>query len=93
MELEGVQIINHRSVEEKKRREEFAKVLFEKEQRNGMTMIRALETVKHRHYFGPMMVEKGYADAVLIGLTHNYTDSIRPALQVIGKRLGGKKCL
>jgi len=86
LELDGVQIINHRSVEEKKRREEFAKVLFEKEQRNGMTMIRALETVKHRHYFGPMMVEKGYADAVLIGLTHNYTDSIRPALQVIGKR-------
>ena len=86
LELDGVQIINHRSVEEKKRREEFAKVLFEKEQRNGMTMIRALETVKHRHYFGPMMVEKAYADAVLIGLTHNYTDSIRPALQVIGKR-------
>ena len=86
LELNGVQIINHRSVNEKKRREEFAKLLFEKEQRNGMTMTRALETVKHRHYFGPMLVEKGYADAVLLGLTHNYADSIKPALQVIGKR-------
>jgi malate dehydrogenase (oxaloacetate-decarboxylating)(NADP+) len=86
LELDGVQIINHRSAAEKKRREEFAKLLFEKEQRHGMTMIRALEAVKHRHYFGPMLVECGYADSVLIGLTHNYPDSIIPALMVIGKR-------
>ncbi len=86
LELNGVTIIDHRSVGEKKRREEFANLLFEKERRNGMTMIRALESVKHRHYFGPMMVEFGYADAVLVGLTHNYADSIKPALHVIGKR-------
>jgi len=86
LELNGVEIIDHRSADEKKRREEFAKVLFEKEQRNGMTMVRALELIKHRHYFGPMMVEKGYADACLLGLTHNYADSIKPPLEVIGKR-------
>lgn len=86
LELDGVQIINHRSAKEKKRREEFAKLLFEKEKRKGMTMVRALETLTHRHYFGPMLVETGYADAVLIGLTHNYPDSVIPALKVIGKR-------
>lgn len=86
LELNGVQIINHRSDAEKGRREEFAKLLFNKEQRNGMTMIRAREAVMHRHYFGPMMVENGYADTVLLGLTHNYYDSIQPALKVIGKR-------
>jgi len=86
LELNGVEIINQNSPAEKKRREEFAKLLFEKEKRNGMTMIQALETLTHRHYFGPMLVECGYADAVLIGLTHNYPDSIIPALKVIGKR-------
>lgn len=86
LELNGVTIINHRSVAEKARRETFAKILFEKQQRSGMTMTHALESVKHRHYFGPMLVETGFADAVLIGLTRNYPDSIKPALQVIGKR-------
>lgn len=86
LELNGVQIIDHRSDAEKERREKFAKILFEKEQRNGMTMIRAREAVMHRHYFGPMLVDQGYADTVLLGLTHNYYDSIKPALQVIGKR-------
>jgi len=86
LELNGVTIIDHRSVAEKGRREQFAKLLFDKEHRNGMTMTRALELVKHRHYFGPMMVETGVADSVLLGLTHNYADSIKPAIQVIGKR-------
>ncbi len=42
--------------------------------------------MQHRNYFAPMLVETGYADAVLSGLTRNYPDSIRPSLQVIGKR-------
>jgi malate dehydrogenase (oxaloacetate-decarboxylating)(NADP+) len=86
LELDGVQIINQKSSKEKKRRDEFAQLLFEKEKRNGMTIIRAHEDLTHRHYFGPMLVETGFADAVLIGLTHNYPDSIIPALKVIGKR-------
>ena len=33
-----------------------------------------------------MLVETGYADAVLSGLTRNYPDSITPFLQIIGKK-------
>ena len=40
----------------------------------------------HRNYFAPMLVETGFADAVLSGLTRNYPDSIKPFLQIIGKR-------
>ena len=86
LELEGVEIIDHKSAKEKERLEEFAKVLFEKQQRNGMTMVSAMDALSHRNYYAPMLVESGYADAVLLGLTRNYPDSVIPLLQVIGKR-------
>ncbi len=39
-----------------------------------------------RNYYGCMMVKTGKADALISGLTRNYPSTIRPALQVIGKR-------
>ncbi len=41
-----------------------------------------------RNYFGCMMVETGEADALISGLTRNYPDTIRPALQIIGMGKG-----
>jgi malate dehydrogenase (oxaloacetate-decarboxylating)(NADP+) len=38
-----------------------------------------------------MMVEMGDADAMISGLTKNYPDTIRPALQVIGTEEGTRK--
>ncbi len=86
LELEGVEIIDNKSDGQKERRRHFAELLFEKQQRNGITKTAALDMMQHRHYFGPMLVETGYADAVLLGLTRNYPDSIKSALQTIGKR-------
>ena len=40
----------------------------------------------HRNYFGPMLVETGFADGLVSGLTTSYPDTIRPALQIIGKQ-------
>ena len=40
--------------------------------------------MKDRNYFGCMMVETGEADAMISGLTKNYPDTIRPAMQIIG---------
>jgi len=90
LELEGVEIIDNKSVAEKARRKEFSKILFEKQQRNGINLAAASDMMMHRHYFGPMLVETGYADAVLSGLTRSYPDSILPALQIIGKRSNWK---
>ncbi len=86
LELNGVEIIDNKSAGEKKRRQKFAHLLFEKQKRDGMTLNAALDEMQHRNYFGPMLVETGYADSVLSGLTRNYPDSIRPSLQVIGRR-------
>lgn len=44
-----------------------------------------------KSYFGSMMVETGEADAFISGLTRTYPDTIRPALQVIGKQDGVNK--
>jgi len=86
LELQGVEIIDNKSDKEEKRRREFAEILYQKRQRKGINMMAAMDMVQHRNYFGPLLVETGYADAVLMGLTRNYPDSILPALHTIGKR-------
>lgn len=86
LELTGVEIIDNKADNQKSRRQEFAEVLFEKQKREGVTLTSAMDLMTHRHYFGPMLVETGYADSVLLGLTRNYPDSIGSAIQVIGKR-------
>ena len=45
-------------------------------------------TRKSRTHFGCMMVRKGDADTLLAGIDSNYAETIRPALQVIGKQEG-----
>jgi malate dehydrogenase (oxaloacetate-decarboxylating)(NADP+) len=47
--------------------------------------------MKDRNYFGCMMVETGEADAMISGLSKNYPDTIRPAIQCIGMEDGCKK--
>ena len=47
--------------------------------------------MKDRNYFGCMLVETGEADAMISGLTRNYADAIRPAIQIIGTEEGVKK--
>jgi malate dehydrogenase (oxaloacetate-decarboxylating)(NADP+) len=47
--------------------------------------------MKDRNYFGCMMVETGDADAMISGLSKNYPDTIRPAIQCIGMEEGTKR--
>ncbi len=86
LELDGIQIIDPKCEEEAKRRKEFADILYKKRQRKGLTLSGANEYMHHKNYFAPMLVETGVADAVLAGMTRNYPSTIRPALQIIGKK-------
>jgi malate dehydrogenase (oxaloacetate-decarboxylating)(NADP+) len=70
---------------------EFGNLFYEKRKRKGFTYSEAHNIMKRRSYFGAMMVETGQADAMIGGLSHNYPDTIRPALQIIGKQPGVKK--
>ncbi len=91
LDLEGVQIIDPRSPEEQDRKNRYAEILFEKRKRRGVTLSEAREMMRSRNYFGSAMVEVGDADALISGLTRKYSDTIRPALQVIGKDDGVNK--
>ena len=84
LDLGDIPIIDPRSSKEKVRRNNFAKLLFEKRKRRGVTQLEAREIMRSRNYYGAAMVEVGEADALISGLTRSYRHTIRPALHVIG---------
>lgn len=70
----------------------YAEALFDMRQRKGVTQAEAKRLVqKNRNYYGSMMVQRGDADALLSGISHHYPDTIRPALEIIGKQEGLSK--
>jgi len=71
--------------------EKYAQHLYEKRQRRGITLYEARKLVRDRNYYGSSMVEFGQADALISGLTKNYKNTLKPALQVIGTKPGVKK--
>lgn len=79
-------IIDPKSNEEKELKEKFTTLLWEKGRRKGITKYEAANRMKERGYFGAMMVETGLADCMLIGFTRSYPLSVRPILEVIGKK-------
>ncbi|HUP25056.1 MAG TPA: phosphate acyltransferase, partial [Thermoanaerobaculia bacterium] len=68
--------------------ETYARLFHERRRRDGVTLEDARKLMSSRNYFGSMMVEVGDADGLLSGLTQEYPDTIRPALQVIDTRPG-----
>lgn len=70
--------------------EEYAQELFRLRQRKGLTLSEARRIMarKSRTHFGCMMVRQGDADSLLSGIDTHYPETIRPALEVIGKQQG-----
>ena len=89
--IEGMDIINPKSEDVAKKRQEYADYFFMKRQRRGINKYEAGKLMKDRNHFGCMMVETGDADAMISGLSRNYPDTIRPAIQIIGTEDGVKK--
>ncbi|OFY51004.1 MAG: malic enzyme [Bacteroidetes bacterium GWF2_41_31] len=86
LDLGKVEIIDPNSKEMLDKREAFAQILYQKRNRRGMTLVAAREALQHKNYFSLMLLETGMADGMISGLTRSYPDSIRPALQVVGKK-------
>ena len=91
IDINDLPIIDVRSDEMETKREFFGSLLFQKRQRKGVNKYESLKLMRTQNYFGAMMVETGEADAMLSGLTRNYADGIKPALQTIGVEEGGSK--
>lgn len=91
IDLADIPIVDPRSDEMEQKREFYGELFFKKRHRRGINKYESLKMMKDRNHFGCMMVETGDADAMLSGLTKNYAEAIRPALQIIGTEEGVKK--
>ena len=91
LNLNNVEIIDPKSEDQKERREDFSKKYWKLRNRFGITMNEAKRRVRDRNFFGSFMVEEGLADGMVTGVTRNYPESLKPALQVIGLQKNVKK--
>lgn len=91
LDLGQIPILDPRAPEQGELIDRFTDVYFNKRKRKGINATEARKMMYYRNYFGAMMVETGEADALISGLTRSYPDTIRPALQIIGKEPGVKK--
>jgi malate dehydrogenase (oxaloacetate-decarboxylating)(NADP+) len=91
IDISDMPIIDPKGPDQAVNREEFATLFFKKRQRKGVNKYEATKMMKDRNYFSCMMVETGMADCMISGLSKNYPDTIRPAIQVIGTAPGVNK--
>ena len=82
-DLDGIEIVNPYTFD---KLDAYVDEFIKLRQRKGITKPEALKRLKYRaNYFGSMMVHMGDADGMISGLTASYPDTIRPALELIGK--------
>ena len=91
IDISGMPIINPKDDKHEDLKQKFGDIFFQKRQRRGINEHEANKAMNDRNYFGCMMVETGEADCMITGLTRNYPDTIKPALQTIGTEEGVKK--
>ncbi len=95
LSLDGIEVLNPRTDD---RVPAMAEQLWEKRQRKGMTQVGARRTVRSTVGFASMLVATGHADGLVGGLDTPYAETVRPALQIIGRnpnvsRVSGVYCM
>jgi malate dehydrogenase (oxaloacetate-decarboxylating)(NADP+) len=88
LELDGVEVIDPAKASNF---EEYVVAYYKSRQRKGVTRLLAERDMRTRNIYGMTMVQRGNADGLISGLTTHYPDTVRPALQIIGKRDGVDK--
>jgi malate dehydrogenase (oxaloacetate-decarboxylating)(NADP+) len=83
LELNAVEIINPSKAP---RFDEYAAAYYAMRQRKGLTRVDAERQMRTHNVFGMTMVAKGDADGLISGLTQHYPETVKPALQIIGKQ-------
>ncbi len=79
--LQNIEIIEIET--EGKKREMYAKSLFDLRKEKGMTEEKANELVKDPMYFATMMLYSNDADGIVAGADYESADVMRPAFQII----------
>jgi len=83
VDLNGVEVVDHLAFD---RLDDYVQEYYRLRQRKGVNLYQAERDMRRRNYFGSMMVHMGDADGLVSGVTRQYPDTIRPALQVIRTR-------
>jgi malate dehydrogenase (oxaloacetate-decarboxylating)(NADP+) len=91
IDIKGMPVIDPNADGYSVLRKLYGDLFYAKRQRKGVNKHEAYKMMRDRNYFGCMMVETGKADCMISGLTRNYPNTIRPALQIIGTEDGVKK--
>lgn len=84
LSLEGIEIVNHRSDEEKARRQEYSKQLAKNNWRKGGNVPEAMDQMFDPNYFGMMMVASGDADGMVTGVYSHHSHLANIAKQTVG---------
>ncbi len=81
--LEGIEITNPKTFP---RIEQYIEEYYKLRQRKGVTRVEAKDRLlNNTNYFGSMMVHLGEADGLISGLITHYPNTIKPALEIIGR--------
>jgi malate dehydrogenase (oxaloacetate-decarboxylating)(NADP+) len=88
LDLTGAEIVNPGK---SPRFDEYITAYYAMRQRKGLTRFDAEHQMKTHNVYGMMMVETDDADGLVSGLTAHYPETVRPALQIIGKREGARR--
>ncbi|KGN81690.1 malic enzyme [Porphyromonas cangingivalis] len=84
LSLEGIEIVNHRSDEEKARRQEYSRQLAKNNWRKGGNVPEAMDQMFDPNYFGMMMVASGDADGMVTGVYSHHSHLANIAKQTVG---------
>ena len=87
--LDGVEIVHAATCTEQ--RYNFAQTLFSRRARRGLTLAEAQWSLYKPIYFAASMLEAGEVDAMVAGIEASYAETLRPALQVVGRAAGVAK--
>lgn len=80
IDLSGIEIVDYINSD---KIDMYANQLYELRKDKGLTLEKAYELVKDCSYYGVMMVHNNEADAMVSGVIHSTSDTLRPALQII----------
>ena len=83
----GIEVVVPKTVEF---RQQLKDEYYAMRQRKGVSLSRAELDIRNYFYFATMMVHAGKADAMIGGVSVNYPEVLKPALQIIGPLDGGK---
>lgn len=86
-----VPIIDPMDDDQKENRRKYRDTLWKLRQRKGMNEYKAKRYVRQRDYFGPLMLQHGDTDALIIGFSKNYSSTLKPVLKIIEKEKGVDK--